>query len=100
MDYQAIPWLRYVPKNVTATWHPNYVNPQTHGYALLTINCILLPITTAIVLARLYTRLRVVHASGLDDLFITLAIVSNCSLDPMCSRSELTVAGPHSGPWS
>jgi hypothetical protein len=68
--------MRNPPPEVIAKWPtPNYTDPATRGYAVLAINCVLLPVTAAIVALRLYTRLKVVHSAGLDDLFIGLAMV-------------------------
>ena len=68
--------LRPVPIDVILSWpRPNYVDPVRRGPALLIVNSILLPIAGVVVMARLYTRLRVVRSAGLDDLFIGLALV-------------------------
>ncbi|KAI9776643.1 MAG: hypothetical protein M1839_009449 [Geoglossum umbratile] len=73
--------LRPVPIDVILSWpKPNYVNPLRRGPALLIVNGILLPIAVAVVIARLYTRLRVVRSAGLDDLFIGLALIPTIGL--------------------
>ncbi|KAI9763863.1 MAG: hypothetical protein M1840_009047 [Geoglossum simile] len=73
--------IRPVPIDVVLSWpKPNYVNPVRRGPALLIVNGILLPIAMAVVIARLYTRLRVVRSAGLDDLFIGLALVPTIGL--------------------
>jgi hypothetical protein len=73
--------LRPVPIDVILNWpKPNYVNPVRRGPALLIVNSVLLPIAGVVVIARLYTRLRIVRSAGLDDLFIGLALVPTIGL--------------------
>jgi hypothetical protein len=63
---------------------PNYINPETHSFALPAINIALWFIATVIVLGRLYIRLRVQKNAGADDLLIGLALV----LIPMLNFKE------------
>jgi len=69
--------IKPVPLDVISSWPvPNYVDPERRGPALVIINSILLPVSLAVVGLRLYTRLRIAHSAGLDDVFIALASVS------------------------
>src|SRR6187402_1781482 len=73
---EAFSDIRPVPDAVRLSWPaPNYIDPEKRGPALLIVNCLLLPIALVVVGLRLYTRLVVVRSAGLDDLFITLALV-------------------------
>ena len=68
--------IRPVPLDVILSWpKPNYIDPVRRGPALLAVNCVLLPISLAVVGLRLYTRLIIVRSAGLDDLFIGFASV-------------------------
>ncbi|KAH0545366.1 hypothetical protein FGG08_000507 [Glutinoglossum americanum] len=74
-------YLRPIPLEVLKSWpKPNYVNPVRRGPALLIVNAILLPITTAVIIGRLYARLKIVRSAGLDDLFIALAYIPTVGL--------------------
>lgn len=69
--------MRNPPLSVILSWPtPNYVDPETRGNALLIINIIFLALCFAAVGARLWARLRILHSPGLDDLLITIAMVS------------------------
>ncbi|TEY80334.1 hypothetical protein BOTCAL_0039g00310 [Botryotinia calthae] len=61
---------------IIASWPvPNYENPETQGYGVLIVTSILLPIVLSIILIRLYTRLVMSKAFGLDDWLILAAMV-------------------------
>lgn len=61
----------------TATFPaPNYVNPETRVPELLGVQIGLTTFSFLIVLARLFTRARIVRFWGADDVAISVAIVS------------------------
>ncbi|KIV85503.1 hypothetical protein PV11_01194 [Exophiala sideris] len=63
------------PASVIATWpKPNYINPQNRGPALEYVCIVLAAVGTAIVTARIYSRLFITKAPGFDDLLIVLAL--------------------------
>jgi hypothetical protein len=69
--------MRLPPAKVLENWPtPNYINPVTHGDALLIVNSIFISLVIIIVALRLYTRLVIKRWFGLDDIFILLALVS------------------------
>ncbi|KAF2737387.1 hypothetical protein EJ04DRAFT_561554 [Polyplosphaeria fusca] len=56
------------PLEVIASWPPgNYLNPTTRSNALLVVSCVFAPLSLALLLARLYVRLRMQHNAGWDD---------------------------------
>jgi len=60
---------------VILSWpRPNYVNPQTRGPGLIYICIIFSALGTAIVTARLYSRLFITQAPGIDDLLIVVSL--------------------------
>jgi len=69
--------MRTPPPEVVASWPPpNYIDPETRGPSLLIVNFIFLALSLASLAARLWARLVILRAPGLDDLLITIAIVS------------------------
>lgn len=69
--------MRTPPPEVIASWpQPNYIDPVTRGPALVIVNFILLGLSVIAVGARLWSRLIILRSPGLDDLLITIAIVS------------------------
>ncbi|KIX01242.1 uncharacterized protein Z518_08967 [Rhinocladiella mackenziei CBS 650.93] len=63
------------PPSIIASWpKPNYVNPENRGSALVYISIILSILGIATVTARIYSRLFITRAPGLDDLLIVLAL--------------------------
>jgi hypothetical protein len=56
---------------------PNYVDPETRGQSLLVVNITLLGLCLVALAARLWARLVILRSPGLDDLLITIAIVSS-----------------------
>lgn len=55
---------------------PNYVNPQTHGPALIVLAILLSTIGILVVGTRLYARFYITKAPGVDDLLIVGALIS------------------------
>jgi hypothetical protein len=70
--------MRTPPPEVVESWPaPNYVDPETRGQSLLVVNITLLGLCLIALAARLWSRLVILRSPGLDDLFITIAIVSS-----------------------
>jgi hypothetical protein len=68
---------RTAPPEVVASWpHPNYVNPETQGPALTYVCIVFTSFSFFLVTARIYARLLITKALGLDDLFCILSLVS------------------------
>jgi hypothetical protein len=62
--------------DVAIHWpRPNYINPHTRGPELYIINSIFLLLATLGVVTRLYTRISIRNWFGLDDVFISVALV-------------------------
>lgn len=66
------------PVSVVLTWPlPNYDDPVGKGHQLLVVTIIFGVLAVIFVSARLWSRIKVQKNAGLDDLFITLALVRN-----------------------
>ncbi|KAK3944583.1 hypothetical protein QBC46DRAFT_337272 [Diplogelasinospora grovesii] len=66
----------HIDLNAVSTWPPpNYVNPTTHGPADVVVESTLLGLVTILLSIRFYTRLRISHSFGRDDVLIFLAYV-------------------------
>jgi hypothetical protein len=69
--------MRVPPPSVIASWPPpNYIDPETRGPSLLIVNSVFLALSLAALAGRLWARLVILRAPGLDDILITVAIVS------------------------
>jgi hypothetical protein len=69
------------PMDVIAKWpKANYIDPERRGPGLIVTEITLLSITTVIILARVYTRLRIVKSFGLDDVLIICAVPPTVAL--------------------
>jgi len=69
--------MRLPPLYVVSTWPaPNYVDPVTHGSALLIVNLIFIILVVIAILGRFYARLFIKKWFGWDDSMIALALVS------------------------
>ena len=65
------------PPEVVASWpRPNYVDPVTEGPALVILGIVLGAVASFLVTARIYSRLFITRAPGLDDFLIVLSLVS------------------------
>jgi hypothetical protein len=65
------------PLEVISSWpKANYSNPITRSKAVLIVACVFGPVTIALVLARLWVRIRIQHNAGVDDWLMMAAIVS------------------------
>jgi hypothetical protein len=65
------------PFEVILTWPiPNYVNPPTRSPYVLIVACILGPISTILLFARLWVRIRMQRNAGLDDWLMLASLVS------------------------
>jgi hypothetical protein len=63
------------PLSVIFSWpNPNYVNPQTGGWGIVVGSAILAAVSTAVVCARLWARMRL-RILGFDDAIIVVAMV-------------------------
>jgi hypothetical protein len=68
------------PKNVTDTWKPNHVDPQTRGWGLPASLIALYWVAFFAVGFRLLGRLVYMRNAGIDDIFIVISLVG----DPLC----------------
>ena len=76
-------------KEIIEGWPaPNYVNPVTRGPALTIVNIIFIILVFLFVGLRFYTRLRITHSFGQDDVVIGLSVVSRIS----CASQHVHVA--------
>jgi hypothetical protein len=65
------------PPSVYLSWpKPNYVDPVTEGPALVLVGIILSSIAILLVAARIYSRIFITRALGIDDLLILISLVS------------------------
>lgn len=55
---------------------PNYIDPSTRSKYVLITACVLGPINTALLLARLWVRVRMQRNAGLDDWLMLASLVS------------------------
>ncbi len=66
-----------IPASVTANWPPpNHVSPETRGPTNIIFISVLLGVAAMVLGIRLYTRVKISHGFGLDDVLISLAFVS------------------------
>jgi hypothetical protein len=64
------------PTSIILSWpKPNYVDPVTEGPALMLVGIILSGIAILLVAARIYSRLFITRAPGIDDLLILVSLV-------------------------
>ena len=69
--------MREIPVSVLASWPtPNLVDPPTRGSALLVFSCLFKALLLIVVPSRVYTRVKIVHNFGCDDVMILGASVS------------------------
>lgn len=68
--------MRVPPISVTLGWPtPNYVDPVTHGPALLIVNILFIAIVLVAVTGRFYARIVIKKWFGIDDGMCALALV-------------------------
>lgn len=68
--------MQLPPASVLAGWpKPNYVDPVTHGYGNVIMNCVLYAILFTFISLRVFTRTHLRKVFGSDDVFILLAMV-------------------------
>lgn len=67
--------MQLPPLSVLASWPAaNYDDPQdTRGPAMLVLTVIFMPLSLVVVSLRIYTRLRISHSFGSDDVCIVFA---------------------------
>ena len=77
------------PPEVLASWPtPNYIDPVTHGPGLTVVSILFTTIAALLVLARLWSRLFITRAPGLDDLLTCLSLACNIGLVAVVLYSE------------
>ena len=74
---------------------PNYVNPQTHGPALIVLAILLSTIGVVVVGTRLYARFYITKALGVDDLLIVGALVSGIASSVLVIIGNTTYYSGH-----
>lgn len=63
-------------KEVIESWpNPNFVDPLTRGSALTVVNIVFIILVFVVVGLRYYTRLKITHSFGQDDIVIGLSLV-------------------------
>ena len=68
--------MLHPPPEVIASWpEPNFVNPQMLSNGRAVAAFVMTPMTTLIVLARVYTRLHLTKSFGWDDVILIVATV-------------------------
>jgi|ERR1700712_3705019 len=69
--------MQLPPVEVLLTWPtPNYINPTVvRGPQLLIITCVFFPLAVLMVALRIFTRLHISKAFGIDDVFLLIAII-------------------------
>lgn len=71
------------PWSVVLGWPaPNYSDPETRGKGLLAVIISAFSIIVVVAGARLWTRLYLSRAAGLDDILIALSLVCTASRKP------------------
>lgn len=69
---------------IIASWPtPNYVNPETRGPALIYVCIIFSGIGAILCAARVYSRLFITRAPGVDDILIVFGLVGSIALSVM-----------------
>ena len=69
--------MQLPPPAVTAQWPPaNYIDPIQRGHGVLVTVVLLTTLATIFVGLRMYTRVKISHCYGLDDILLLLALVS------------------------
>lgn len=64
------------PLSVILSWpEPNYTDPAARGHQLLAVTVTFGLLAIIFVAARLWSRIKIQKNAGLDDLFISLALV-------------------------
>ncbi|KAG9777535.1 hypothetical protein ABEF93_000394 [Exophiala dermatitidis] len=85
------------PPSVVASWpRPNYIDPDTRGPALEYICIIFSAVAVVVLAARLYSRLFITRAPGLDDLLAVLALFASIALSVLVIiGNKLYYSGRH-----
>lgn len=64
------------PLEVILSWpRPNYIDPIKRPKTVLVVACVFGPLTIALLLARLWVRIRIQRNAGVDDWLMVAAIV-------------------------
>ncbi|KAL2428899.1 hypothetical protein ABEF95_004937 [Exophiala dermatitidis] len=85
------------PPSVVASWpRPNYIDPNTRGPALEYICIIFSAVAVVVLAARLYSRLFITRAPGLDDLLALFALFASIALSVLVIiGNKLYYSGRH-----
>ncbi|KAM5453920.1 hypothetical protein MaudCBS49596_002545 [Microsporum audouinii] len=88
--------MQLPPPSVMLSWPmPNYENPaHVRGPALVILTAIFAPLTFAVVLVRVFTRLHLSKSFGSDDIFIVAASI------PAIACGVITVLGAEKFGWN
>lgn len=66
----------FPPSSIILTWPaPNYINPEDRGWTGSIILIVVLALTCATFLARIWARVNVAKNPGLDDLLMSIAMI-------------------------
>ncbi|KAK2855697.1 hypothetical protein FQN49_004932 [Arthroderma sp. PD_2] len=70
--------MQLPPTSVLLSWpQPNYENPsEVQGPAILILTLIFIPLTLAVICARVYTRVWISRSFGIDDILIIAATIA------------------------
>jgi len=80
------------PQSVIASWpQPNYIDPETRGYALIICLGVFLFIALLALAARIWARFVLVRQAGLDDLIAIFAAVPTIGLTVTIALGECRV---------
>lgn len=63
------------PLSVIESWHPNYINPPTHGQGIVIMEAVLLSVCYVVVALRVYGRMFQSKNFGIDDALILFNMV-------------------------
>ena len=63
------------PLSVILSWVPNYVDPQSRGWAIVVLVAVLLSLTYIVVGLRLWARIGIRKSLGIDDVLIVFNMV-------------------------
>ncbi|RMZ87538.1 hypothetical protein DV736_g5229, partial [Chaetothyriales sp. CBS 134916] len=78
------------PPSVVASWpKPNYTNPETQGPGLVVVGIILIIMGISIVTTRLFARIFITRALGIDDILIVLAAICATTFTILCIIANL-----------
>ena len=78
--------MRDPPPEVVGSWpKPNYIDPETRGNGLFVVVLLFVLLCLVVVAARLYARIKILKAPGVDDVLIVISMVSLSSFNSLVS---------------